>query len=190
MKFIPDEQSNQEDALPRYDEVRAEDGWQGMSTGKSLETLRAEISAEIGLMDGTMTGWLRGDYKMPDGQVRAGVEIRYQIVAGDGQIFKGKMAVAALPYEVSEGRADSDRLNRNRAKKSLRMGLFNIRASLRAARILELLSPGYAGLMPWLLANQEDDRTISEMWSEEGIGSKALPPPSDGDIVDAESREV
>jgi len=157
-----------------------------MSTGKSIETLRAEISAEIGRMGGTMTGWIRGDYKMIDGEIRAGVEIRYQIVAGDGTVFKGKISVAALPYEMSKGRINSDKLNRGRAKKALRMGLYNVRVCLQSTRILEKLSPGYAGLMPWLLA-----RTISEVWSEEGIGSRALPPPSEDDeVVEGEMREV
>lgn len=191
MKFIPDEAGNQQEELPYYNEAKADDGWQGMSTGKSIETLRAEISAEIGRMDGTMTGWIRGDYKMTDGEIRAGVEIRYQIVAGDGTVFKGKIAVAALPYEVSEGRADSAKLNRGRAKKALRMGLYNVRICLQSTRILEKLSPGYAGLMPWLLAGPKDDRTISEVWSEEGVGSRALPPPSEDDeVVKGEMREV
>ncbi len=190
MKFIPDEETTQQEELPYYNEAKAEDGWQGMSTGKSLETLRAEISAEIGRMGGTMTGWIRGDYKMSDEEVRAGVEIGYQIVAGDGTIFKGRIAVAALPYERSTNRADSAKLNRGRAKKALRMGLYNVRESLKATRILEKLSPGYAGLMPWLLAGPEDDRTISEIWSDEGIGSRALPPPSEDDeVVEGDFRE-
>lgn len=189
MKFIPDEDGADFD-VPFFNEVRADDGWKGQSTDKSLEQLRAEISAEIGRLGGTMTGWMRGEYETPNGGRRAGVEIKYQIVTAGGSAFEGRIAIAALPYPVSEGRADSERTNRKRAEKSLRMGLFNVRDALQSSRILQTLSPGYAALMPWLLAG-EDERTISELWAEQGMGQPALPAPDeDGDIIEAEVREV
>jgi len=189
MKFVPDENGQDYDT-PFFDKVSSKDGWKGQSTDKSVETLRAEISAEIGRMHGTMTGWLRGEYEMPGGLRRPGVEIKYQVVTEDGAAYEGRIAIACLPYEPSEGRSDSARLNRTRAEKSLRMGLFNVRDSLQSSRIMEILSPGYSALMPWLLVGG-DDRTVSEMWAEHGMGQKALPvPDDDGDIVEAEVREV
>ena len=189
MKFIPDE-NGQDFDVPYFDKVTAKDGWKGQSTDKSLEQLRAEISAEIGRLGGTMTGWMRGEYEMENGDKRPGVEIKYQIVTQAGTAFEGRIAIAALPYEVSEGRQDSARINRTRAEKSLRMGLFNVRDTLQSSRIMQVLSPGYAALMPWLLTGH-DDRTISELWAEQGLGQPALPAPDeDGDIVEAEVREV
>jgi hypothetical protein len=189
MKFIPDE-GGQDYDVPLFDQVSAKDGWKGQSTDKSVETLRAEISAEIGRMHGTMTGWMRGEYEMPDGNRRPGIEIKYQVVTGEGQAFEGRIAIAALPYEFSEGRADSARINRTRADKSLRMGLYNVRDALQGSRIMETLSPGYAALMPWLLVGGEE-KTVSELWAEQGMGQRALPvPDEDGEIVDGVVREV
>jgi hypothetical protein len=173
-----------------FDEVSSKDGWKGHSTDKSIETLRAEISAEIGRMHGTMTGWMRGEYETENGGRRPGVEVKYRVVTENGQAFEGRIAIATLPYEVSEGRADSDKINRRRADKSLRMGLFNVRDALQSSRIMEVLSPGYAALMPWLIVGG-GDKTVSELWAEHGLGQKALPvPDEDGEIVDAEVREV
>lgn len=189
MKFIPDE-NGQDFDVPFFDKVTSKDGWKGQSTDKSIEQLRAEISAEIGRLKGTMTGWMRGEYEMEDGNRRPGVEIKYQIVTESGNAFEGKIAIATLPYEVSEGRMDSSRINRTRAEKSLRMGLFNVRDALQSNRIMQTLSPGYAALMPWLLVG-DDERTISELWAEQGMGQKALPAPDDdGDIIEADVREV
>ena len=146
MKFIPDEDGQDFD-VPYFDKVSAKDGWKGMSTDKSVEQLRAEISAEIGRLKGTMTGWMRGEYVMENGDKRPGVEIKYQVVTDNGTAFEGRIAIAALPYEVSEGRMNSAKINRTRADRTLRMGLFNVRDALQSNRILETLSPGYAALM-------------------------------------------
>ena len=51
MKFIPDDLDQQSD-VPFLEEARADDGWKGQSTNKSIEQLRAEISAEIGRLGG------------------------------------------------------------------------------------------------------------------------------------------
>ena len=189
MKFIPDEQTFDE-PVPLLDEARADDGWKGQSTDKSVAKLRSEISSEIGRLGGTMTRWIRGDYEMDDGTERPGIEIGYSIATEDGRVFLGRINVAALPFKISTRRQDSDKLNRNKAEKSLRMALFNVRDALQASRILQVLSPGYAGLMSWLLPDSNDDRTISQMWGE-SMGLKALPAPDkDGDVVDVKFREV
>lgn len=189
MKFIPDEQTFDE-PVPLLSEARADDGWKGQSTDKSIAKLRSEISSEIGRLGGTMTRWIRGDYEMDDDTLRSGIEIGYSIVTEDGRVFQGRINVAALPFKVSEGRHDSNRLNRDRAEKSLRMALFNVRDALQASRILQILSPGYAGLMPWLLVDGKGDKTISQLWGDT-MGLKALPAPdSKGDVIDVPFREV
>ncbi|KKL86927.1 hypothetical protein LCGC14_1939920, partial [marine sediment metagenome] len=55
---------------------------------------------------------------------------------------------------------------------------------------LQVLSPGYAGLMPWLLVEGQKDKTISELWGDT-MGLKALPAPADdGEVVDVKFRMV
>ena len=187
MKFIPDEQTF-DDPVPLLSEARADDGWKGQSTDKSVPKLRSEIAAEIGRLGGTMSRWIRGDYEMDDGTERPGIEIGYSIATEDGRIFQGRINVAALPFKISKNRSDSDKLNRDRAEKSLRMALFNVRDALQASRILQVLSPGYAGLMPWLLVEGQKDKTISELWGDT-MGLKALPAPADdGEVVDVKFR--
>ena len=71
--------------------------------------------------------------------------------------------------------------------KSLAMALYNVREALKAMRILQVLSPGYAALVPWMLV-AETGKTIGEMW---GIGNKQLMAPSgSGEVVEAEFHIV
>lgn len=186
MKFIPDDLDQQSD-VPFLEDARADDGWKGQSTNKSIEQLRAEISAEIGRLGGTMTRFMRGEYEI-QGQTRPGALIEYSIVSLEGRGFQGRIDVAGLPFEKSEGRQDSARTNRKRRDKSLQMALFNVREGLQGARILQTLSPGYAALVPWLLT--DSGQTFGQLWRE-GLGIAALPAPSkDGEVVDAEFKEI
>ena len=186
MKFIPDDLDQQSD-VPFLEEARADDGWKGQSTSKSIEQLRAEISAEIGRLGGTMTRFMRGEYEI-QGQTRPGALIEYSIISLEGQGFQGRIDVAGLPFEESTGRQDSARTNRKRRDKSLQMALFNVREGLQGARILQTLSPGYAALIPWLLT--DSGQTFGQLWRE-GLGIAALPAPAkDGEVVDAEFKVI
>ena len=183
MKFVPADQGLDEE-LPWADEARAVDGWKGQSTDKSVAKLRGEISTEIGRLKGTMTRWMRGDFEGDDGRVRAGIQIGYSVSTQDGKVWEGRIDVAALPHKTN---GPADRV-RARADKALRAALYNVRDALQSNRILQDLSPGYVGLMPWLLT--EGDKTISQLWGSK-MGYKALPAPDkDGDIVDVKFREV
>ena len=188
MTFTPDEFERELNVV-MFEDARAEDGWRGQSTNKSYSQLRAEIASEIGRLGGTMTRWLRGEFEI-DGLKRAGVQIGYSLASPEGRVFDGRIDVAGLPHKMASGRADSSRTNRLRDEKSLRMALYNIRESLQATRILQDLSPGYAGLMPWILT--DNDLTVSQLYSE-GMGVNALPAPDPDDeegTVTAEFREV
>lgn len=186
MKFIPDDLDQQSD-VPLLEDARADDGWKGQSTNKSIEQLRAEISAEIGRLGGTMTRFMRGEYEI-QGQTRPGAIIEYNIVSLEGQGFRGRIDIAGLPFEKSTGRQDSERTNRRRRDKSLQMALFNVREGLQGSRILQTLSPGYAALVPWLIT--DSGQTFGQLWRE-GLGTAALPAPSkDGEVVEAEFTEI
>jgi len=189
MKFTPDT-SDLQTEVPFLDEARAEDGWQGQGTKESIASLRSQISAEIGRLGGTVTRWMRGDYEI-DGQKRPGVQLEYQITNGSGSAFVGRIDLAGLPWKDPYGgnRSHSSykvavESNKN---KSLAMALYNVREALKAMRILQVLSPGYAALVPWMLV-AETGKTIGEMW---GIGNKQLMAPSgSGEVVEAEFHIV
>lgn len=189
MNFIPDSESEKAD-VPFLDEARSDDGWQGHTTNESISALRAQISAEIGRLGGTVTRWLRGTYQI-DGNERPGIQIGYQVIGPYENVFEGRIDVAGLPWKPPYGGNRSHGGYKSAAEKkkeqSLAMALYNVREALRAMRILQILSPGYAALVPWLL-KPGTDKTLGEMWA---IGSKSLPAPSDdGQIIDSDFEVI
>lgn len=189
MKFIPEETNEASEPIIFFEDARAEDGWAGQSTDKSYDRLKGEIMNEINRLKGTVTRWMRGMYEI-HGHERPGIQIHYE-VAGPNGIFQGRFDVAPLPRHPPFGGKKNHRSYEstmtNRQEESLRMALFNVSLALRSMRILQELSPGFAALMPWLLA--DGDQTISEIWSG-GLGAKALPSPEDGEVIDVPFREV
>jgi len=194
MKFVPDNPDKKYD-LPLLNEAKAEDGWQGQQTKKSVEQLRADISSEIGRLGGTVTRFMRGMYHFEGEIERPGCTIEYTVSGPEGRAFQGRIDVAGLlpgePYSGRKHHSSYDKTLRARQEDSVRMALFNVHQALRAARILEALSPGFAALIPWLLTDGSD-KTFGEAWRI-GMGTSgplALPMPSDdGDIVEGEFRE-
>lgn len=183
MKFIPDTEAKSS-LVPFLDEANSKDGWQGHTTNESIETLRAQISSEISRLGGTVTCWMPGLFEI-DGLQRPGVQIGYRIVNPNGAAFEGRIDVAGLPwkdpYSGKKSHSAYKDAVENQRKKSLAMALYNVREALKAMRILQILSPGYAALVPWML-KPGTDMTIGQMW---GIGSPALPAPdSDGEIIE------
>ena len=183
MKFVPDPTAKQSN-VPFLDDANSKDGWQGHATNESPETLRSQISAEINRLGGTVTRWMPGLYEI-EGKERVGVQIGYQIIGQNGAVFEGRIDVAGLPwqkpYNGDTHHGGYKTAVKNKKKKSLAMALYNVREALQAMRILQILSPGYAALVPWML-KPGTDMTIGEMWN---IGSPALPAPDDdGEIVD------
>ena len=189
MNFTPDmDQADQ--TVPLLDDAKKEDGWQGHTTNESIESLRAQISTEIGRMGGTVTRWMPGTFDI-DGHKRPGVQIEWSIVGPGGDLFTGRINVAGLPWKDPYGGKKShggyESALENKKHQSLAMALYNVLAGLRAMRIIQVLSPGYSALIPWML-NPGTNQTLGEMW---GLGSKALPAPSgDGDISDGSFVEV
>jgi hypothetical protein len=189
MKFIPEENQKVSE-VPFLEDARSDDGWQGHGTGERVAALRAQISAEIGRLGGTVTRWLPGMYEIDD-QKRPGIQIGYQIVGPGGSAFEGRIDVAGLPWRDPYGGKKSHggykTAVENKKDTSLRMALYNVRQALIAMRNLQMLSPGYAALIPWML-KPGTDQTLGEMW---GIGSKALPAPSDeGEILEADFEVI
>jgi hypothetical protein len=188
MEFIPETPKMDID-IPYYDDVKAEAGWQGHGTSKSIETLKSEVQQALANLGGLVVGFQRGLYK-EDNQIRAGIAIHYTIEATDGSMFPGRIDVAALPVRKPK-RIPYNKTERevmqSREEKSLKMALFNVRDALKSQFNLSMLSPGYAPLMPWMIA--KGDKTIGQLWAESPM-MKQLLPPSGSDFIEGEVKEV
>ncbi|MFA5416947.1 MAG: hypothetical protein WC341_00675 [Bacteroidales bacterium] len=181
--FVPDQPKVSRE-VPFYDDVRAADGWQGQATGKSIETLKSEIVTAISLMGGLVSGFVKGNFQTGD-QKREGFRVIYSIQTPDNKMIPGQIDIAALPVRWTDrGQESFDK----RSKQSLRMALFMLAASIKGLWFLQQLSPGYVGLMPFMLM-EGTDKTISQFWSESAIMSNLLPP-GDSEFIDGEYKAV
>jgi len=186
MVFIP-EQPKEVQEVPFFEDVTTAGGWQGHSTGKSISTLKSEITASIGRIGGLVTGFQRGTFEIGDepDEWREGFQIFYVIEQPDGKMVKGRIDVAALPVRK---RASTRRSYETRKEKSLKMALFMIRNALDGTWFLQQLSPGYAPLMPWMLVDKSG-KSLTQLWSE-STAMRQLLPPSEGEFVDGEFEDV
>ena len=69
-------------------------------------------------------------------------------------------------------------------EKALKMALYMLRISLDGMWFMQQLSPGYAPLMPWMIANQEG-KTVSQLWAESSVMNNLLPP-GESEFVEGE----
>jgi len=181
MNFIP-EQPQKAVEVPYYEDATAADGWQGQGTTKSIETLKSEVRQAIERLGGTVTGFQKGTFDI--GEIkRDGFQIRYHIETLNGDIIPGRLDVAALPVRPVRGYDRRHAPESTRRDKSLRMALYMLVISIDGLRFLQKLSPGYAPLMPFILADK--DKTVSQLWSESSIMSRLLPP-GDSEFVEGE----
>lgn len=170
--FIPEQKKA--DAVPYYEDVTSDAGWQGHATGKGVETLKSEIAKSISRLGAHVMSFQRGVFEV-DGESREGFQIRYIL---EGQKVEGRLDVAALPVRSKYDMAKKD--------KSLRMALYMVRNAMDGLWFLQQLSPGYAALMPWMLA--QGDKTVSQLWAESAMMSNLLPP-GESEFVEGEVVE-
>lgn len=185
--FIP-KMPDQAGEVPWFEDANESDGWRGMATSKSVDTLRSELTSEIGRLGGMVVGFQEGTF--PGDRPRDGFIIRYVVVAPNGDAVPGEISVAALPVDD-----DRHRDPKSFHDKALRMALYMMRDAMAGTRFLQALSPGYAALMPWML-EPGTGKTITRLWSDSLFG-KLLPSPSDGfesddwdDAVEGEFEDV
>jgi hypothetical protein len=182
--FIPEQHGEDKTEVPYFDDVMSAGGWQGHSTQRSTETLKAEIIASVGRLGGLVTGFQRGTFVIGD-QKREGFRIHYAVEHPDSAMFRGRIDIASLPVK------DNYRLRRSlnaRKDRSLKMALYMLRTALDGTWFLQQLSPGYAPLMPWMLMEGSGDKTITQLWSE-SAAMRNLLPPWQGDFIEAEFEE-
>jgi hypothetical protein len=176
MNFIPEQSEVSKQEVPFFDDVVAEEGWQGHTTSKSIATLKTEVIVALNRLGGTVMVFQRGIFVIGQHK-REGFQVHYQ-VDRNGVINRGRLDVAALPVR------EDYRLNRSlnkRKEKSLKMALYMLRSALEGTWFLQQLSPGYAPLMPWMLTEQ--GKTVTQLWSEHVFTQNLLPT---GDFVEGE----
>jgi hypothetical protein len=176
LNFTPEQKNAQ--TVPYFEDVSKDDGWQGYSTTKSVKTLQAEIGDCIGRLGGIVSGFQKGTFHL-EKQKRDGFQIHYSIQNPNGHLVSGRLDIAALPTKY--GYDDKKR------DKSLRMALYMLRVALNGMWFMQQLSPGYAALMPWMLADR-DGKTVSQLWSESPT-MKRLLPPGDMEFIEGEIKD-
>jgi len=181
--FIP-EQSKTVSEVPYFDDVTSESGWQGHSTTKSIEALKSEIVQSVSRLGGMITGFQKGKF-IVGAQERDGFRVLYTIESGNGTMMPGRIDVAAVPVKKST-KSGASYSYENRCEKSLKMALYMLRNSFDGLWFLQQLSPGFAPLMPFMLA--KGDLTVSQLWSESSLMGNLLPP-GESDFVDGEIVE-
>lgn len=174
MNFIP-EQPKTAQAVPYFEDAKERDGWQGQATTKSIDRLKMEVTESITRLGGFVSGFQQGKFLI-ENQERQGFQIHYSLAAPDGRFIPGRLDIAALPVK--------NRWDAGKKDKSLRMALYMLRIGLDGMWLFQQLSPGFAPLMPFMIANAEG-KTISQLWAESPVMNNLLPP-GDAEFIDAE----
>lgn len=183
MNFIPETPRQSDITLPYFDDVRSDDGWQGYSTTKSIDTLKSEVIIALTRLGGSATGFQRGSFQDRE-YTREGFRVHYTIEDQTGMLQPGRLDVAALPVRTDFRRQST--LEKRKAQ-ALKMSLYMLRNALDGLWFLQQLSPGYAPLMPWMLERQSG-KTITELWTESETFGRLLPAKNsefvEGEIID------
>jgi hypothetical protein len=182
MEFRPSDNKKVYD-VPFFDDVTAGDGWQGQTTGKSIETLKVEIGTSIARLGGMIVNFQMGEFIGPP--LRYGCRIFY-IIESEGKHIPGQLDVAALPVRPASGRRGGSESYEKRVEKSMRMTLFMVREALAGMWFMQMLNPGYAPLMPWMI-DKKSGKTITQLYNDNLSGKFQLPEPS---IEEGEFHEI
>lgn len=184
MPFIPDTPKEAKH-VPYYEDTLGakESGWQGQTTGKSVSTLKSEVTVSISRLGAMVQTFQRGTFESDQGN-RDGFQIKYSVETPDGRQLYGRIDIAALPIDPNlSWRADKDK----HRDASLRMALYMLRMALDGTWFLQQLSPGYAALVPFMLG--PNGKTISELWTD-GPMSRLLPPGNTEDFNTVEGEII
>lgn len=156
--FIPEQPKSAE--VPYFDDASSTDGWQGQATEKTIERLKSDLILSLNRLGGTVTGFQKGSFDT--GQTkREGFRIHYMMENTAGGMIPGRIDIAALPVRYDSRTAKSFA---SRSEKSLKMALYMLKISIDGLWFLQQLSPGYAPLMPFMLA--QGGKTVSQMYLE------------------------
>lgn len=171
-----------------YDDVASGNGWQGQTTTKSIETLKSEIVTSISRLGGIVSGFVAGTdlVTINDEKVICdGFRIHYSMETQSGKFIPGQIDIIALPVKRDQ------RLIRSLESRKLgaiKMALYMFREAMDGMWFMEQLSPGYVGLMPFMLA--EKNKTLSQLFIEQEKVSSARLLPSGDNSIEGEFREL
>ena len=179
--FVSEQKSKTPNAVPFFNEVKASAGWQGYTTTKSLDTLKAEVMTAMSRLGGLVSGFEKGIF----GE-RAGFRIHYTIESEVGKMYPGQMDIAALPVRKTPHRKSYQGYEKL-CEQALRMALYNVAMCLEGMWLMRQLSPGYAPLIPWMLA--ANGKTVTQLWSESS-SIRALAPPAEEEFIEGTVREI
>lgn len=172
MEFKPDGQEAKE--IPFFKDTlgQSKKGWAGHTTSKSIEKLKSEVKEAIDLLGGTVTGFTKGTF---DGKYPRDGYLLHYVMESPGGLVNGKMEIAALPIEKKPWMSlQQKKAQERKREQSLKMALFMLRDSLKGMWYLQQLSPGFAALMPFMIANDAGE-TITQLWSKQATFTNLLP---------------
>ena len=178
--FVPDQKVSVE--IPFYSDVTSDGGrWRGHTTSKSVGALEAEVTRAFGNLDALIVSFVSGTFYV-DGLERQGYRIEYAVSRGEDKRL-GRMEIAALPVKKDE---KLHRTYEKRRKGALKQMLYMIRDALRGLLDLQVLAPGTAPMLLWLL-DAESGKTFSQLWIE---SSGLALPPGEFEFVDGYYEEI
>jgi hypothetical protein len=129
------------------------------------------VGDAIGRLGGFVRFFQQGMFQVGSAE-RAGFQLHYTV---EGR--PARLDIAALPTRSKSNR-----------EKSLKMALYMLRDGLDGMWFFQQLSPGFAPLMPFMIADKEG-HTVSQLWAQSSAMSRLLPPPSsdfDEDVIDTD----
>lgn len=174
MTFIPDQPEKQE-AAPYFEDVTKQSGWVGFSTTKSISTLISEVTVALGRLGGVLTDIQSGTFLDDLNRKRPGYSISYFYRTPDGKQLTGRIEVEGLPMR---------NVSPNKEKQVRQMVLFMLRDALEGYWYMQRMSPGFMGLIPFMLTEQ--NITFSQRFMQ----SLSLPAPKENDFVEGEIAEM
>ncbi len=173
MPFEPLPQQTKE--VPFFEDAKSSDGWKGVAGTKSVDVIAQEVGIAVTKLGGILKRSIagtnpelqKGSYKRPGWLIEF-----WYTQPGARDPMPGIIEVAGLPCRVQKNE-----------KASLAMALFNIRDYLESMYVIQSLSPGFGGLVPFMLT--ENSQTISQRF----MTPKQLSAPSD-DVIEGQVNDA
>lgn len=185
--FKPSQEA--EVSIPFFDDVSATNGWEGQSTGKTIEALQAEISANMSRLGCMITGIVAGSFGD-----RHGYQIHFAIRLPNGGLAPSRLDIACLPIDPKRKKRSRNRYplrptDDPRVDGTRKMALYMVNKALKGMWFFSVLAPGFIPFMSLMLDRKGS--TLGSVWIQSGKLAALMPPKEssfkhEDDIVDGE----